>query len=319
MSSLEPGQRSHLAKIARLYFLEGESQAAIARRFGISIATVSRAIAKAKDEKIVEFRINDDAGHFGELELHLEREWNLAECMIVRGFEDSLTTFAALATALTEMLQRLLRDGSVVGVSWGETLKAIGEHLGPVRTPGVRVVPIIGTMGDIETGIYPNSIARSFADGLSARQYLLNLPALVDNRAIRDAMVEDSHYRTVQALWATLSVAILSVSGLNESTSMYRSGILSAAELRELRDAGGACASNFTILDERGQPIENPITDRLLGLPFRDLERIQHVIVVAEGSAKAPALRAALKSGVVDRVIVDERCASEVDSLQFPV
>jgi DNA-binding transcriptional regulator LsrR (DeoR family) len=182
MSSSET--RTYLAKVARLYYLEEMSQPEIARRMNVSVATISRALRKARESEIVRISIDESFERMGELELALEKEWGLQECVVVPTYERTESTYLEMAHVLSEILARLLSRGSTIGVSWGETLKAIGEHLRAIPGRDVRVIPIIGAMGMVDTGIYPNSIAREFASRLDGTPYLVNIPAVVDDRGI---------------------------------------------------------------------------------------------------------------------------------------
>jgi deoxyribonucleoside regulator len=214
-----------------------------------------------------------------------------------------------MAKRVTELLSRILRRGDTLGVSWGETLKTISENLGRIGLNEVGVVPIIGAMGTVETGIYPNSIARGFAECIDGKAYLMNTPAVVDNKEIRDFLTRDSNFQMVRHIWKKLKVALLSVSALDEDTSVFKGGIFSAEELRTFRESGGVCATNFTILDRLGKKIETPIAQRIVNLPFEELLQVQHVVLVAAGKHKIEPLRAALEGGVPTVLITDLECA----------
>lgn len=307
MSSSET--QTYLAKVARLYYLEEMSQPEIARRMNVSVATISRALRKARDTGIVRISIDESLERSGELELRLEKAWNLSECIIVPSYDRQTSTYTEIAAVMSDVLSRLVSSGSTIGLSWGETLRAIGENLKAIRGQDIRVIPIIGAMGMVDTGIYPNGIARAFATRMNGTPYLVNFPAMVDSRAIRDSMLSDSHYRAVRQIWHNLDIAIIGVSGLDEATSVFRQKIFSGEQLQRLRSRGGVCATNFTILDAAGSVVEDSLSERILGLPFEELNKIQHVIVVTAGKPKAAPLRALLNSGVVSRLVTDEECA----------
>lgn len=313
MSSSET--RTYLAKVARLYYLEEMSQPEIARRMNVSIATVSRALRKAREMGVVRITIDESFERMGELESNLEKEWSLSECLVVPSHDRPSSTYPEIAAAMSDVLSRLIGRGCTLGISWGETLKAVGENLKTIRTQELRVIPIIGAMGMVDTGIYPNSIAREFAARLKGTPYLVNTPAMVDNRAIRDSMLLDSHYRAVREIWQKLDIAVIGVSGLNEDTSVFRQGVFSREELQALREKGGVCATNFAVLDANGASLDDPISERILGLPFEELADIRHVIVVTAGKVKAEPLRAVLSSGVVTRLVTDEECARALAGL----
>ncbi len=302
------GERSYLAKVARLYYTEDLSQQKIARRMNVSIATVSRALQKARTLNIVKISIDESSRGSAELEAEIEQRWHLQECTVVARYDRLEHTYHQMASVMTDLLNRLVKPGSTVGTSWGVTLKTIGENLDPIRSQDLKVVPIIGAMGEVDTGIYPNSIAREFAERLHGTSYMVNIPAVVDDRSIRDSMLRDSHYRAVRELWQNLNIAIMSVSALDEDTSAFRSGIFSSGELASLREHGGVCATNFTILNAAGDVVDDPISGRIVGLPFPELKEVEHVVIAAAGAGKAEALRAALNSGVVTRLITDVEC-----------
>jgi DNA-binding transcriptional regulator LsrR (DeoR family) len=136
----------------------------------------------------------------------------------------------------------------------------------------------------------------------------MNAPAVVDSRTIRDSILEDGSFRAIREIWNDIDVAILSVSQIDEHTSMYRSGVFDAADLSSFIQAGGVCATNFTVLDADGRETDVPIAERVVNLPFYRLREIPHVIVVAAGEQKTEALRAVLASGVVNRLITDADC-----------
>ncbi len=304
-----PERRSYLAKVARLYYLEEMNQREIAKKLNISVASVSRAISRAKEMDIVRISINENLDRLGELEVAMERRWSLNECLLVPRFETLANTYREMAGRTTELLSRILGRGDTVGVSWGVTLKTVSENLGRIGLTDVDVVPIIGAMGTVETGIYPNSIAREFAERIGGRAYLMNTPAVVDTEEIKDSLTRDSNFQMVRQIWDRLSAVLLSVSALDEDTSAFRGGIFTEEELRKLRDLGGVCATNFAIIDAEGKRVENPVSRRITNLPFEELRKVRQVVLLAAGEHKTEPLRAALRGGVATTLITDVECA----------
>lgn len=303
-------ERNRLEKIARLYYFEDLNQRQIADKLSISMASVSRGLTRAKELGIVRISIQSGENSFHELESSVEQRYDLRECVITPSSERIDHTYRAFAGALTEMLPRILPRNGLIGVSWGETLKALGEQLDGVESLRADVVPVIGAMGTIETGIYPNSIARAFADRVGGSAYLVNAPAVLDSADTAELLRQDSTFDQVRELWGRLDLAILGAGGLDEGTSVYRGGIFTAQELDELRSAGGVAATNFLIIDKDGSVITHPLSGRIVCLPEEMMRRTPHVIVVAGGASKAPALRACLQSGLADILITDIDCAT---------
>lgn len=307
---------SLLAKIAHLYYVENLSQREIAQRTRISVAGVSRSLARARDLKIVTISIEGGDSDFSQLEIEIERAFGLTECLLVPSYGRIEHTYQGMAAAAADLLSRTLKPGSTLGVSWGDTLKALGENLSRMPACRVNAIPIIGAMGWVETGIYPNSIARTFAQKLGGSAYLVNTPAFVDNPETRKSLMEDSNFRPVRDLWSRLDMAILGVSGLTVDSSMFRSGIFTEADLATMREAGGECISNFVVFDGAGRMVPTPVSDRMVFLPLDDLRRVRTVTIAAAGTSKAEPLRAMLRSGICSALVTDADCARALLSLQ---
>jgi len=301
-----------LRKIAHLYYTENIGQREIATRMNISIATVSRSLETAKKLGIVTIIIQPETDDYSALEIELERRFSLRECLLVADSQPPEATYERMSVALADLLGRLLKRGGTLGVSWGETLKSMGEHLGRVWVDPVDVVPIIGAMGKIETGIYPNSIARAFAEKLGGSAYLVNTPAIVDSPEIRRSLMKDSNFQAILDRWRHLDAAILGVSDLNTDSSMCRGGIFSPDELRRIAQDGGTCASNFIFFNQDGTIVETALSERIVCLPAPDLRRIPTIVIAAAGANKTAPLRAILKSGLCHALVSDVASARSI-------
>jgi deoxyribonucleoside regulator len=309
------GERSQLQKIARLYYGEELNQRQIADRLSISMASVSRGLSRAKELGIVKISIVDAADSYTDLEVLIEGRWHIRECVVTPAFEKRENTYRAFATALAGVLPRVLPREGLVGVSWGETLKALGDELRGVESLRAEVVPLIGAMGTVETGIFPNSIARSFAERLGGRNYLVNAPAVLDSRETADRLVRDSTFDPVRDLWQRVDVAVLGAGPVDEQTSMYRGGIFTAAEIEELRAAGSVGATNFLFVSAAGNVVHNPLSGRIVCLPEERMREISTVVVAAGGPGKSSAIAAVLRSGLVHVLITDVETAQELAAM----
>jgi DNA-binding transcriptional regulator LsrR (DeoR family) len=294
------GERSQLQKIARLYYVEELNQRQIADRLKISMASVSRSLSRAKELGIVKISIVDAADSYTDLEVLIEGRWGIRECVVTPASERRENTYRAFATALGEVFPRVLPREGLVGVSWGETLKALGDELRGVESLRAGVVPLVGAMGTVETGIFPNSIARSFAERLGGRNYLVNAPAVLDSRETADRLIQDSTFDPVRDLWQRIDVAVLGAGPV---------------ELEELRATGSVAATNFLFVSAEGRVVHNPLSGRIVCLPEEQMRRISTVIVAAGGPEKSAAIAAALRSGLVHVLITDVETARELAAM----
>ena len=295
-----------------MYYIEDLNQRQIADKLNISMASVSRSLARAKETGIVTISISDTPDSFHELEVAIESRYGIKECVVTPAAEKIENTYRAFASAVAELLPRVMSRRGLIGVSWGETLKALGEEIQSVESLHGDVVPVIGAMGTIETGIYPNSIARAFADRTGGDAYLINAPAVLDSEETTERLIRDSAFEQVRSSWRRLDLAILGASTLEEETSVHRGGIFSAGELESLRAAGAVAATNFLFLSAEGAVIDHPLSRRIVCLPESLMRRVPNVIVAAGGPGKASAIVATLKSGLAHILVTDATTAAEV-------
>lgn len=109
-----------LARIASLYFEDGLSQAEIATQTGYSRSMISRLLTEARQQQIVEIRINHPLSRNRELEQSLEQLLNLTGVRVLtRGSLNYSTMLRRIGTLGARLMEELLRDHTVVGVSWG--------------------------------------------------------------------------------------------------------------------------------------------------------------------------------------------------------
>ena len=301
---------AQLVKIARLYYLEGMNQRTIAARMWTSVAGVSRSIAKARDLRIVRISIEAPDKGLSELEISLERKFDLEECLLVETSPTLEVMYAEMASKLFELLDRTLTPKSNVGVSWGRTLKTIGDNL-PTRTSRcASVIPMVGGVGRIETGIFPNSIARQFAQKLNGDGHLVNVPALVASDKIRRSLISDESFAPVAALWDKLDIALFSVGSMTHGASVRDLHVVPAEILERAAADGASFMANFLFFDSEGNRVETAVARRIIAIQHSKLMSVPRRIIVAGGSEKTMAVRGALQAGLCN-VLVSDRATAE--------
>lgn len=303
---------SQLAKIARLYYLEQWPQKRIAQRYGMSVATVSRALARAREMGVVQIDVTDTDRPLQQLELTVETEFDLAEAIIVPAGEPGTSLHSPFAEAVAAILSRRTSRDSVVGVGWGETLGRLVPHVPFVGSLGSRVVPVVGAMGATDNVVYPNHIAREFAARLGGEAYMINGPAVFQSEDALALFREERHFQTAAALWQNIQLAVLGASGVDADSSMVRYGVITSEELAELRSGGAVCAFNFHFLDRDARVVRSSVGNRVLSASFDQMGDGVHKVVVAAGDAKVEPLRILFRAGLVQSLVTDEPTARKL-------
>src|SRR3981189_2269624 len=111
--------REAMAEVARLYYVRELTQQQIAQRLGVSRFKVLRLLEQARAEGVVRFEIDEPVPVLDDLSRRLEERYGVTAVGVERD----------AARAAGTLLPRLLHDGDVLGVAWGETLAAIAEQL----------------------------------------------------------------------------------------------------------------------------------------------------------------------------------------------
>ena len=84
------------------------------------------------------------------------------------------------------------------------------------------------------------------------------------------------------------------------------STLYDAADERDrqaLRQLGVCADISGVFLSADGEPVKADLTERMIGIDAEQMRAIPEVIVIAFGMAKVPALRAAIRSGLVGGVV----------------
>jgi DNA-binding transcriptional regulator LsrR (DeoR family) len=138
-----PRDRAALIKAARMYFLDGRSQDDVARALGTSRSNVSHAVSRPgaghrRDQGARPTREK-------ELENALREQFELAHVRVA-AFRPGVDAQAAAGDLAAQWLDESLRDGQVLGLSWGTSLQAMVDSFSADQPRSVELVPLIGSL-----------------------------------------------------------------------------------------------------------------------------------------------------------------------------
>jgi HAMP domain-containing protein len=145
-----PDELFQRAVIARRYYLEGRTRVEIAEEFGLSRFKVARVLEEALESGMVEITIHDPGSIDVEVSTALQRRYSLQHAYAVAA--DATNTadrVEAVAKAMAELLQSIVRPGDVIGVDCGRTMTHIAPYLNDL--PQCDVVQLTGLAGALTT------------------------------------------------------------------------------------------------------------------------------------------------------------------------
>lgn len=317
MSRAEPAaDRDIMRLVAELYYERALNQPEIADLTGFSISKVSRLLTAARDQGVVRITVEaPQAGRTAAAEALATRFGLQVELTPGGAGDDAAASRLAGLAAADHLAPRLPHEGTV-GIAAGYTVAALVSALPAIGRPGLTIVPVVGGW-DIQNQLFDgNELARRMAERFGARARSLHAPAVLDSPATKEALLKDSAIGSVAAEWNTLDVAVLGIGGAPYAHPGYRTAIdrLDAearTELAEL-DVVGDIACHF--LGRAGTFLES-WSARTLAIPIEALRRVPLVFAVAAGPSKAPAILAALRSGIVHVLVTDAATAAAVAKL----
>jgi DNA-binding transcriptional regulator LsrR (DeoR family) len=291
----------------RRYYLDGASKSEIAAELGISRFKVARLLEKARRDGIV--RIDIDP--LPELDLDLgdalARAFRLRSAVVVRRAPgpDELA-FAQLGRAAAAILADTLDTSDVLGVSWGRTLHAMVEQL--PRLPGCSVVQLVGSVPTLDLATNSLELVRRLAERATGPVYPLHVPLVVASAAMADALRLDPMAATTTGMFDSLTRAVVGIGAWADGNAIRAA--LSDADKQATDGAGGVADIASIVLDERGRGVHAAgLPERCIAIREDQLRRVPDVIAIAGGAAKVPAIRAALASGLVHRLVTSEDAA----------
>lgn len=300
-----------IAKVCDMYYLQDMSQKDIAAQLGLSRPTISRLIANGRDRDIVKITIDYFGGaDFIELERALETRFGLREVIICASKKDADDQKDAVGEAAAQYLRRIVRDGSVVGVSMGTTLSHIAPFIREESVRDVCFVPLIGGLGPVRLAIHSNYISEQLAHAFGGENMLMHAPARVSTAEIREALLKDENISRVIEKGSHPDIALVGIGVPNKSSAIMATGYCSSEEMarmRKRRVVGDICMQFFDI---HGSTKPFVLDNNVVGVDIRKLRTVPCSIGVSCGTDKAPAVLGAIRGRFVNTLILDEELAS---------
>lgn len=307
-----------LTELARLYYIDGCTQQAIAQRYGLSRIKVGRLLKQAQTEGIVDIRVRlrHPASKTQSLERALAERFELDHVIIAVDHQDSQRRRELLAGQVADYLDRRLYDTSVVAVGMGRNVNAIAEQAVSRQQRHCHFVCAIG--GSYQGGETMNAdqICRQLAHRYGGQSVTLYAPAIVAEPTMRDALLDNDTVQRSLHQARQADTALVGIGDILEDSNMVRMGWFSNSEIAHLRQLGVVGdIMGYDFIDIEGYPARTPLIDRVIGLNNRDLRQIPNVIATASEPTKISGILGALRSGVINTLAVPMALAQAVLNL----
>jgi deoxyribonucleoside regulator len=302
-----------LIEAARLYYEHQLSQQVISRKLGVSRPTVSRLLQQARDKGIVKIEIIDPQELGTKLEKKLTARFHLKKVVIVpNDTVDSNIIKQRLGKAAVLFVDKLINEGSVLGISWGTTMQEIARQVQKRLLNDMVVVQLNGGVSRAEFDTHASEIAKAIGENYRAIPYLMPLPAIVDSSELKLAILSDRNIARTLELGKRAEIALFTVGSFGFNSVLVRADYFEPDEVDSLLHAGAVGDICSRILNKNGQVCSPELNARTIGIELEDLRRKPYSIAVAGGKDKLSAIRAGLKGKWFNCLITDEWIAAEL-------
>ena len=250
-STADPGGLLRAYEAASMYYVQGETMEVIAHHLGVSRSTVSRLLARARQEGVVRVSLVQPGGA-GSLEGRMAQVFGVRTHIVpVREGTTEihrLQQVASVAAAhMVDLIGALAEQGGaegagapesggpegenrgaaggagrdvgaggvVVGVAWGTTMSEVSAALPSRSVPGLTVVQLNGASDPVREGPSAGEVLSRMRLSLGARTISFPVPAFFDHVAAREAMWSERSVKRVLSVARRASLAVFGVGALD--------------------------------------------------------------------------------------------------------
>lgn len=304
------------ASVARRYYLDGRSKVEIAEEFALSRFKVARLLDDARSSGLVRIEI----GHPGvvdvELSARLMEALGLTHCVVTDTPDDHPATLREhLGAAAAELLTEIVTPDDVLGLSWARSVSAMAAEL-RVLAP-VPVVQLTGALARPGADDSSIELVREVARVGGGPAYFFYAPMAVSDPVTARALRGQPEVARAFGLIGSVTKAVAGVGAWEpEQSTLYDA--TGEAECDELRAAGVCAEVSGVLIDDTGEPVSAPLTERMIGITAAQMRAVPEVIGIVYGLAKARAVLAAVRGGYVDSLVTHSTLATALIDAAVP-
>jgi DNA-binding transcriptional regulator LsrR (DeoR family) len=317
-------------KIAYLYYVESRPENDIAHELGISVPTVSRLLKRAKDEKIVDFVIREPYAQCLTLEKELKTAFHLKDVIISpappfapehpNNAADAVQVKKCVALEGARYLQRIIRKGDVLGMTWGGTMYYLINALNPSQRVDAAFVTLHGSLSCCVTDWDVSRLVARSAKAFSGRSYVLLTDALLSSPEIAAMLKKERNIARVYEMFKHTNIAVSGVGSFYPrlDSVLAQGDFLTDDEIRALQAEHVVGDMGMRFINAAGNECDTSLRDRTIAMDVETYRQIDRKILVASDPKKAQTVLSVLRGHLADVLIIDSQLGQAILSLLHP-
>ena len=208
----------------KLYYGEGLTQSDVAKELGVSRPTVSKLLTLGRERGYVSITIHDPREEASEAGARLRDRYGLADVRLAQPARPgSDVLLRELGRIGAELLDELVVDGTMLGVSWGRTMFAVSRQLKRKDVQGVEIIQLKGGMSHSDKSTNDIRTIGGFCSAFGAFARTLPLPVIFDSVETKRIVEQDRHIAHILQLGREVDIALFTVGNIDSATD--RAGI----------------------------------------------------------------------------------------------
>jgi len=302
-----------LVEAAKLYYEHQLSQLEISKKLGISRPTVSRLLQQARNTGIVKIEITDPSEVGTQLESALVDKFKLKKVVVVpNDTDDTKIIKKRLGKAAVLLVDQLISDGSILGISWGTTMQEVARQVRNRRVKDMVVVQLNGGISRAELDTHASEIAKTIGERYKAIPYLMPLPAIVDNSNLKKVILSDKNISYTLELGRKADISLFTIGSFGFDSILVKANYFEPDDVNDLLKSGAVGDICSRIIKADGTICSKELNKRTIGIELAELKKKQFSIAVAGGKDKLSAIQAGLNGKWFNSLITDEWIATEL-------
>lgn len=297
---------------AWMYYHEGLNQTEIAKKIGVSRATIVNYLQEAKERGFIRISLAPKAFTTHRLAQELREKFGLeAAYVLPDGTGSDEDVFMRVARGAAEWLPSLLQHGDRLGVAWGRTVFEVAEALEPAETTDITVSQLVGSMAT-PYGFTAEICSAHLAQRLGAKCINLHAPAVLSDPDLAARLRAEPIIRDQIDALSHCNKAIFAAGSCNHESHVVGSGVATHADLDWYVSQGATGVLCGRFIDAQGRSIPGALDDRMIGVELDKLLGLDMGLLVSVGTDKVQPMLAAIAGGYVTHIVTNYGTASDL-------
>lgn len=293
-----------LGRIAELHYSHGMTHQEVANLLGLSRVQVTRLLARARAEGIVEIRVFNDEPIFPLEQQQLVTRFGLESAWIAPSFLDPRATLDSIGTVGANYLRSVLKSGMTIAVGLSSTIASVAKHLSkdPVD---VTFIPAIGSRPASDSTVNPHQVAELLAQAVGGNASHLASHFLASTVEAAQMIRAEPEISQILEAARGADLGLFGLGGIKEEAGTILDTLGFNVDTNELLEKGVVGDISACFFDKAGQSVTSEISERVVGLHLDEIMSIGHRTAFAGGSQKVDSIAGALRGGIITTLVTD--------------